>query len=172
MLRLAILGLMAAAVATGAVIALAVVVIPDSDTIPGNELTAASVAVVGVPFDLTATTTMHNLGPYGPVDVDTTAALTLPPDCTTTSANPQTVEDTLLAVGEETELAVTWTAVTCSAAGVHDFAAVATVAVDHPYVTDPDPTNNSLSGSTSIVVVQEGGELSICEEHLFVLKPD
>ena len=106
-------------------------------------------ATVGVAFNVTANVDVHNNGPFGPTTADTQGTLTLPGDCTTSSANPQTIQNTSIATSTNTNVPITWS-VTCSQSSNHDFSASASIAVDQVHVTDSTPGNNS--GQTAIAL--------------------
>jgi hypothetical protein len=105
----------------------------------------------GAPFNVTGSAVIHNNGTYGPVNADTTLTLTLPGDCTTSSTNPATVENTSLATSTPTTVPAspaTWS-VTCSNPSAHNFSVSAAIAIDQLHVSDPTPGNNSGSNSSS-----------------------
>src|SRR5439155_825315 len=116
-----------------------------------NSTTVSSPASAnkGSPFNVTASASLHNNGPYGPTNVDTTFTLSLPTDCTTSSTNPQTVQDTSLATSAATTVPaspISWS-VTCSNPSAHSFSVTTTAAVDQLHVSDPTSTNNTNVGN-------------------------
>ncbi len=121
-------------------VAYAVVVIPDSDSIPGNVLTASGGTVaVDTPFVLTVSMAANS-------DAATTAetTLTAPGDCTV-EEGPQPIA---IPTGQST-FGVTWT-IECSGLGEHSLTSSLTL-IPAPHIADPDDTNNSL---TTIINVE------------------
>ncbi|HEU4760160.1 MAG TPA: hypothetical protein VFT91_09305, partial [Dehalococcoidia bacterium] len=102
---------------------------------------APAEAIALDPFDVTASVGIRNAGPLGPVNVDTTLTLILPTGCTTSSVNPQVVQDTSLPVGPALLLPGSWW-VTCTDGGLKGFAVQADVVIDQAGVDDPDGSNN------------------------------
>src|SRR5439155_13463989 len=116
-----------------------------------NSTTVSSPASAnkGSPFNVTASASLHNNGSYGPTNVDTTFTLSLPTDCTTSSGNPQTVQDTSLPTSTATTVPaspITWS-VTCSNPSAHSFSVTTTAAVDQLHVSDPTSANNTNVGN-------------------------
>jgi hypothetical protein len=107
-------------------------------------------AIAGQQFTVDVTTTIHNNGPSGPANADLATTLNLPPDCITVSANPQTLEDTLLPTSAATDELLSWL-VTCSSRSSHSFTAESTVTLDDFHVQDPNQGNDA-GGSTAEVV--------------------
>jgi hypothetical protein len=136
--------LVALSVALIVAVAYAVVIIPDHDSIPGNTLTAAPMATAGEPFLTVAEGVFE--APV-PTEVDAYQSLTVPADCSFTPPSPQTFR--IWADGLE-EIRAEWL-VTCSA-GSHELTATLSIAPANPHVFDPDPTNNSMSDSLTVVV--------------------
>ncbi len=110
--------------------------------VTGSVLSAPATASIGVPFPVSATVTLHNNGPFGPVNVDTILTLNLPGDCTTTSANPQTVQNTSLLVSVPVNIGGSWS-VTCTDPSAHSFGGTATATIDLLHVSDPLPSNGN-----------------------------
>ncbi|KKK99397.1 hypothetical protein LCGC14_2633160, partial [marine sediment metagenome] len=114
---------------------------------------------VGAAFDVTATVTVRNIGPFGPANADVTATLTLPTGCTTGSSNPQTTQDTSLAVSVNTVVDLTWL-VTCTTKGDKTFsvnAGDASVAVDSGiHVSDSASGNDSNAEPGQDTVLLKG----------------
>ena len=95
---------------------------------------------------------MHNNGPDGPVNVDTTFTLHLPPDCTTPNLTTVVVLNRSTAVSVGVSVSRAWN-VTCMQAGAHQFNIDASVAISAGQAfTDPNTTNNSGSGSGATLV--------------------
>ena len=55
----------------------------------GCSLTSPASVSAGSPFVVSSTCTVKNQGPFGPASYSDSNTLTLPGDCTTSSANPQ-----------------------------------------------------------------------------------
>jgi hypothetical protein len=113
--------------------------------------TSPATANGGSAFTVSAAATLHNNGPYGPANVDTTLVLTLPADCTTSSANPAVIQDTALATSAATPANASWS-VTCTNPSNHSFSAMATVAIDQLHVADSNTNNNSASDSSDTAI--------------------
>jgi hypothetical protein len=115
---------------------------------------------VGTPFTVNGTATLHNNGPFGPVNADTTLTLLLPPDCTTGSANPATVDNTSLPVSTATPVGTTWS-VTCTSPSSHDFRTTATVAIDQLHVMEGTGANNSMTSNTATTAVNATSDIKV-----------
>jgi hypothetical protein len=89
-----------------------------------NSVTVSSPSsnAINLAFNVTASANVHNNGPYGPVNADTTLTLALPGDCTTSSTNPQTVQNTCLDVSHSGRAGspASWS-VTCASPSAHQF---------------------------------------------------
>ena len=117
--------------------------------------------LVGTPFFLTATSTVHNNGPSGPAATDVTASLNLPPDCTTPDTNPKTAENIPLATSAATPVGIVWS-VTCTSHSFHIFSADTTIVLDAGlHVRDPNSGNDSASspGAAIPVFAQADGKI-------------
>src|SRR5206468_3039791 len=100
---------------------------------------------------------------YGPTNVDTTLTLTLPSDCTTSSANPRVVQDTSLATSTATTVPTggnTWS-VTCTNPSAHSFSLAASAAIDQLHVSDPTPGNNSGSANGATTNVLASSDIKV-----------
>ena len=93
---------------------------------------------------LTFDKTVHNNGPFTPVDVTISASLSAPPDCTVTPnpANPTSVPG--LAVSIATVVQESFT-VNCSQPSFHSFTLNNTIAPTDPHISDPNALDNSAS---------------------------
>jgi hypothetical protein len=100
---------------------------------------------------LTFEKTVHNNGPYTPVDADVTATLSAPPDCTVTPdpLNPGAVNG--LATSIATVIQESFT-VNCSLPSSHDFTLDNSISPSDVHVSDPDNLNDSASTQISIPV--------------------
>ena len=110
-------------------------VVAESDlSVEGVSVSGPASATVGSAFTVTATVTVGNAGPFGPINADVTATLTLPiaDDCSTTDDNPKTVSDSIPLSPPDTDVDVTWS-VTCTDKSDHSFSAEASVAVNQTY---------------------------------------
>jgi len=107
-------------------------------------------AVAGVAFILSADVRVRNNGPVMPVVVDTTFAPLLPAGCTATTG-AITVQNTTLTGSAITTISRAWN-VTCTP-GSQGFTVDGSTAIDplQP-VSDPNPANNSGSGSSNTTV--------------------
>ncbi len=108
-------------------------------------------AIAGVAFVMSADVRVRNNGPVMPVVVDTTFAPVLPAGCTATTG-AATVQNTTLTGTLITTISRAWN-VTCTSTGSQGFTVNGSTAIDplQP-VSDPNPANNSGSGSSSTVV--------------------
>ena len=112
---------------------------------------------INLPFNITAVTTLHNNGPFGPANADVTASLNMPGDCTTTSANPQDTQDVAVPVSAATVVNSVWS-VTCTAQSHHSFTATSSVALDQLHVDDPVTPNNTLASAPGQIPVFAGAD--------------
>jgi hypothetical protein len=102
---------------------------------------------VGVPFNLTVQSVVHNNGPVA-ADYDDMTTLTLPGDCNTTDPLTQTASGNL-ATSVQTNIAQVWSVV-CNSPSFHDFSADNTLSVTSLHVYDPDGSNNSGSANLTV----------------------
>jgi hypothetical protein len=112
-----------------------------------------TLAAVGFPFEVTATVTVLNSGPFGPADAEVTVLLTLPAGCTTTSLNPRVVTQSIpLSVG--TDVIVKWTTVICDDLGDYTFSVNAGDASVAPplHVVDGNGANDASAAPASVDV--------------------
>lgn len=122
----------------------------------GCSVTSPASAAAGSPFLVTSTCTVKNNGPFGSVNYSDSNMLTLPGDCTTSSANPQITTGSL-ANGASVAIGSSWT-VTCTNPSFHTFTANDTVSVTGPLHTkDPVSTNNTgtANSTTAITAVTD-----------------
>ena len=92
---------------------------------------------------------LRNDGPAPSVVVDSTFSVAAPADCSVTPAAPVTVQNTVMPVNVGVSISRLWNVI-CTQAGPHSFTVDASVAIDPlQTVSDPDPSNNSGSGSAS-----------------------
>jgi hypothetical protein len=129
------------------------------------KVTAAGTAlppsvIVGTPFTVNGTATLHNNGPSGPTNADTTLNLLLPPDCTTSSTNPVVAQNTLLPTSSAQPAGASWQ-VTCTSPSSHIFRTTATVAVDQLHVVDPNAGNNSLTSANASTAVNATTDIKV-----------
>ncbi len=106
---------------------------------------------MGVPFLLIAGTDVRNNGPLSDTMGDVTMILTLPADCSTDTSPTMLVPGTDFPLNTGIFVTGGWN-VTCLQAGPHNFGITASVAPSDVSVTDPNPANNSASGSLSFDV--------------------
>ena len=127
---------------------------PSPTPAPGADMKAVSVSVTapaaaapGVPFQVSATVSTHNNGPEPSAIVDVMFSLALPADCTATTATTTTVLGRTVPIGVPVSVNKTWN-VTCMQAGRHQFPVTGTVMMTvGQSFGDPDPSNNSATGS-------------------------
>ena len=108
-------------------------------------------ATIGIAFMMSADISVRNNGPAMPVVVDTTFAPVLPAGCTATTG-AITVQNTALSGNFITTISRAWN-VTCTSPGSRGFTVNGSTTIDplQP-AADPNPANNSGSGSSSTVV--------------------
>ena len=116
--------------------------------------------VVSTPFTVTGSATLHNNGPFGPVNVDTSFTLLMPSDCTTSDPNPATVQNTALPTSTPTAAGVTWS-VTCTNPSSHDFRTTASTAIDQLHVVDTNPGNNNMTSATATTAVNATSDVKV-----------
>ncbi len=114
---------------------------------------APTTGTAGSPFNVTVITTLHNLG-LATTTADLSVTLTLPTGCTTTSDNPQTQDDVVLAQSVNVGTSKTWS-VTCDA-GSKTFDGSATATISQPHVTDSNDTNNGAQDADGDTTTVEG----------------
>ncbi len=115
-------------------------------------VTAPQTATAGVAFLATGMVGLHNNGPDGPVNVDTTLTIHLPANCTITNGATVLVPNRSAPVGVGISVSRAWN-VTCTQAGAHQFTIDASVVISPGQLfTDPNTANNSGSGSASTQV--------------------
>ncbi|UCH87408.1 MAG: hypothetical protein JSU97_03185 [Dehalococcoidia bacterium] len=131
---------------------------PDNDSatteLTVNSVSEADVKIVSASFidpptkvdlavdtDITLEKVLHNDGPWDPVDIDIDATATAPTGCTVVEKDvPDSVSDVPVSVAQVvTEV---WT-VNCTETGLKTFVFDNAIDVATPYVSDPDPDNNS-----------------------------
>jgi hypothetical protein len=112
----------------------------------GVTVTAPATATAGVQFTVFGSAALHNNGPDGPANADTTFTMNLPVDCTATSATTVVVPGRQVAVSVPVSVSRAWN-VRCTQAGAHQFTIDASVALSAGQTfTDPNPGNNAGSG--------------------------
>ncbi len=115
----------------------------------GVTVTAPATATRGIAFLVTGSAALHNNGPDGPVNGDVTFTIHLPADCMASSLTTVVVLNRTLSMSVPVSLARSWN-VTCTLASDHQFVIDAAVAISAGQVfSDPNPANNSGSGSGS-----------------------
>jgi hypothetical protein len=127
--------------------------------VPGADVKIVSVTVsaprtasTGVAFTLVGLAGLHNNGPNGPVNVDTTLRISLPADCTVTNGTTVIVPDRSAPASVAVSVSRAWN-VTCTQAGAHQFTIDASVAISPGQAfSDPNPANNNGFGSGSTQV--------------------
>ncbi len=131
---------------------------PTATPPPGSDVEVVEVAVsspadaiAGVSFMMSADASVRNNGPVTPVVVDTTFVPVLPSGCTATTG-AVTVQNTTLMGNLITTISRIWT-VTCTIPGSKGFTVTGTALIDplQP-VSDPNPANNSGSGSSATII--------------------
>lgn len=113
---------------------------------------------VGVEFVCTATTVVGNAGPYGPVDVQLTFAMTGMKDCSKQADGSDRQRVSVGANGSATVTAA-WR-VNCEQRSYHDFLVLAVAELDHLHVEDPVEDNSSATVPV-MVEIFEPADMSV-----------
>jgi hypothetical protein len=129
------------------------------DAIAKADVKISSQALVSPPSEinvsqnvsLTLRKHLHNVGPYGPVDVSISPSASAPADCTATPATGNPTSATL-PVSVDTVVDESWT-IHCSKASSHTFSFNDAIAVTTLHVTDPIPTNNSAQTTLTVAAI-------------------
>ena len=101
--------------------------------------------------NITLRKTLHNNGPSGPVDVDISTAASTPASCTAT-ASPANPTSANLPVSTDVIIDEVWT-IRCSNPSASQFGFNNSITISTPYVSDPNPTNNSAYSSLTVNVI-------------------
>jgi len=125
---------------------------PGADVqVVGVMVSSPANAIAGVAFMISADVRVRNNGPVMPVVVDTTFSPLLPAGCTATTG-AITVQNTTLTGSAITTISRAWN-VTCASPGTQGFTVDGSTAIDPlQLVSDPNPANNSGSGSSNTTV--------------------
>ena len=99
---------------------------------------------------VTVTKTLHNNGPFGPVDVDISANATAPVGCTATP-DPLNATSASLPVSTPVDVIHLYT-IHCTDQSEHTFTFDNDITVTTLDVVDPDTTNNSASDTLTVIV--------------------
>ena len=103
-------------------------------------------------FTVLGSAALHNNGPDGGVNVDTTFTIVLPPDCTITNGSTVIVPNRPVPMSVPVSVSRAWNA-TCTQAGAHQFSINVSVAISPGQaLSDPNPSNNSGSGNGTTTV--------------------
>ena len=126
--------------------------------VTGVTMTGPPSSSAGTQFTIGADAAVHNNGPTSIVNVDTVLTLNLPADCTTASANPQTVQNTSKALSVVGNVSGSWN-VTCTNPSTHSFTTTAAAAVDQLHTTDPSAANNTTTSGPRQVNILVSSDL-------------
>ena len=115
----------------------------------------------GQNVDVTLRKTLHNNGPFGPVDISIAASAQAPAGCTATPSgtNPSSAD---LPVSTTVVVDEVWT-LNCSETGNKYFSFDNAISSSDPSVVDPDTTNNSGSALLSVAVVTPAPDLALAK---------
>jgi hypothetical protein len=141
---------------------------PANDTASGNsntDVTASSdieittqaavtppaSAPASTDFTLTFDKTIHNNGPFGPVDIDIAAVLSAPADCTVTPdvLNPTSASGVATSVATVVQESFT---VNCTSTGSHDFTLDNTISHANIHISDANAANDTASTLVTVVI--------------------
>jgi|FLYL01.1.fsa_nt_gi hypothetical protein len=115
-------------------------------------VTAPANAAANVQFQVAGAISTHNNGPNSSFLADVTFQLTLPPDCTATTATTSTAFARTLPLSSQVTVNRTWN-VTCAQPGAHQFTLNGSVSPNaSETAADPNPANNSGVGSAVTVI--------------------
>jgi len=103
---------------------------------------------VGTGVPVTLRKHLHNIGPYGPVQVSITASAVAPADCTATPTQGNPTSATL-PVSVDTVVDEGWT-IQCTKASTHTFTFNDAIAVTTLHVSDPNTGNNSAQTTLTV----------------------
>lgn len=124
--------------------------------VSGVTVSAPAAASAGTMFTVNASATLHNNGPFEPVNADVAYDLRVPAGCTTIEPTSGTVQDVSLALSASVAVPGGWSwTITCNTPGSQRFTLDVSIAVDAVAVVDPVTGNNSLSGSAATNVTAE-----------------
>jgi hypothetical protein len=100
--------------------------------------------------DVTLRKTLHNNGPFGPVEVSISTAAAAPASCTATPY-PTNPGQANLPLSTDVVIDEVWT-IRCSNPSASLFRFDNSITISTSYVSDPDPTNNAASSSLTVKV--------------------
>jgi hypothetical protein len=109
-------------------------------------------ATAGIPFFIGGATDDKNLGPTDNVAADVTLVLSLPADCSAATPLSLTIHVVTMPLSITVFNTGGWS-VTCLQPGTHQFGLVASVEPSSPLITDPNPTNNSVTATDVLLDV-------------------
>jgi len=128
----------------------------------GVEVSGPAEMDVSEDTDVTVSTTLHNNGPEGPVEVGLGYSGVAPPGCSAATVDPPQV---VLPVSVDVVDDHTWT-IHCSQSSTHIFTFETDItAIKDPHIRDSDPTNNSGSGDFSVAAIG-GADVEISSQQL------
>ena len=139
------------------------VALQESDLkISSVSVAAPATANPGTPFTVTAQATVHNNGPFGPVNADTSFALNLPADCSAMPPGPQSAENVSIPVSSPQTIPgspLSWS-VTCTAVASHTISVSALSVLDDLAAIDPNPDNNIGEGN-AVTSISDNADIKI-----------
>ncbi|HET9476934.1 MAG TPA: hypothetical protein VFP63_05560 [Dehalococcoidia bacterium] len=109
-------------------------------------------AAVNTNFPVVVSTTVHNNGPFSPVNTDISLTLNLPADCFT-PVTTIVFQDASLGPSIAAQLPDVTFFVGCTNHSFHNITATATIAIDDPLAGDPAPGNNTLTSNSLTTAV-------------------
>jgi hypothetical protein len=126
----------------------------------------ASSPVAPSTFVVSVSGTVHNNGPNGPVNTDVSVLLNLPADCSTTSTNPQTVQDLSLGISASTPFGPVSFTVSCTGESFHNFTATATAQEDDTGFDESNTGNQSMTSAASVTSITATADVKITSQTL------
>jgi hypothetical protein len=123
-------------------------------------VTTPASAPVTQSFGATVKTTVHNNGPFAPVNADIEIKLNLPPDCFT-PVTKVLMQDAKLGPSINATLPDITFHVACVDHSFHGITAAATIIMDDPLAGDPNPGNNALTSPSASVAIIRTSEFKL-----------
>jgi hypothetical protein len=121
---------------------------------------APASAPVNTTFPVTVSTTVHNNGPFFPVNVDITQTINLPADCFT-PVTTIVFQDASLGPSIAAQLPDVTFYVACANHSFHNITASGTIVIDDPLAGDPNPGNNTQTSAASTTAITRTADFKV-----------
>ena len=118
----------------------------------------------GAPFPVSASGTVHNNGPFGPVGADVSVGINVPADCVVIGANPVIVNMPGLAPSIAQNVPAQNFNVQCSDPSFHNITSTVSAVLDGPsqlVFADSTPGNNSATSPASVTPITVDADIGI-----------